>query len=299
MENKIRIITHSGNFHTDEVFACAALSILLDDRGEAYEIIRTRDPEVIKTGDLVVDIGGEHDTSRGRFDHHQAGGAGARENGIEYSSLGLVWDYFGEELCGSKRVADAIDRRLVQPIDAADNGTAVYEQVFEGVHPYLIHDIIVAYRPSWKEGERHDVQFREMMEIARHILKREMLVETDKQEGEELVRHAYEQAEDKRVIILDGHYPWEDVLNDYAEPLYVVKPDHQNGGNWKVKAVRDDMHSFVSRKSLPEHWAGKRNGALEEATGIADAVFCHNDLFIAVAKTKEGALEMARIAVDA
>ena len=32
--------------------------------------------------------------------------------------------------------------------------------------------------------------------------------------------------------------------------------------------------------------------------GVADATFCHNGRFIAAAKTREAALEMARIAVE-
>ena len=67
---KKKVITHSGNFHTDEVFACAVLSLLYDG---AIEIVRTRDPEVWVTGDYVVDVGNEYDPARGRFDHHQEG----------------------------------------------------------------------------------------------------------------------------------------------------------------------------------------------------------------------------------
>src|SRR3990167_8310800 len=82
------VVTHSGNFHTDEVFACAVLSLLNDGN---IEVIRSRDSEVWATGDYVVDVGGEYNSERGRFDHHQEGGAGVRPNGIPYSSFGLVW----------------------------------------------------------------------------------------------------------------------------------------------------------------------------------------------------------------
>ena len=39
-----KIVTHSGNFHTDEVFACATLSIL--NKGN-IEIARSRDGELL------------------------------------------------------------------------------------------------------------------------------------------------------------------------------------------------------------------------------------------------------------
>jgi len=43
-----KLITHNGSFHTDDVFACAALSLMLEKNNEKFEIIRTRDPEIIR-----------------------------------------------------------------------------------------------------------------------------------------------------------------------------------------------------------------------------------------------------------
>ena len=87
-------------------------------------------------------------------------------------------------------------------------------------------------------------------------------------------------------------------MSHYPEPLYVVSPDSQGNNYWKIKAVREDPDaSFKNRKDLPESWAGKRDKELAEVTGVSDAIFCHNKLFIAVAGSKEGALKLARIAV--
>ncbi len=58
-------------------------------------MIRTRDLEVINKADIVIDVGGEYNADTGRFDHHQRGGAGERENGIPYSSFGLIWQKYG------------------------------------------------------------------------------------------------------------------------------------------------------------------------------------------------------------
>ena len=35
------------------------------------EIVRTRDPEKLAACDIVVDVGGEYDPQRHRYDHHQ------------------------------------------------------------------------------------------------------------------------------------------------------------------------------------------------------------------------------------
>lgn len=35
------------------------------------EVVRTRDPERLAECDVVVDVGGEYDPERHRYDHHQ------------------------------------------------------------------------------------------------------------------------------------------------------------------------------------------------------------------------------------
>jgi uncharacterized UPF0160 family protein len=295
MEKKIRIITHNGKFHVDDLLAVACLQILHGP--EHTEVVRSRDPEVWKTGDYVLDVGNVYDHEQKYYDHHQHGGAGTRENGVPYSSLGLIWKHYGKEISGSEEVAARIDKEVVTSVDLADNGIDVYHTTHEGVHPYLIHRILVVFRPTWKEGDVHDERFMELLPIARRAIEREITSARDTIEGERFVEEAYENAEDKRLIIFDGPYPWYHVLGRKPEPLYVVKPKSQ-GTNWEVECVRNEVHSFQNRKSLPEFWRGYRDEELVRRTGIADAVFCHNAGFIAVAVSKEGAIALARLALQ-
>ena len=295
MEKPIRIITHNGTFHIDELMAVASLEIFFD--GKPYEVIRTRDPEVMKTGDYIVDVGGVYDPSIHRYDHHQKGGAGERD-GVPYSSFGLVWKHFGEAICGSKEVAAGIERRLVYPVDLADNGIETYTPVRSDVHPYLLHSVVVAFRPTWKEGEIQDVRFMQLVPFMRQLLEREIIVERDKREGAVIARSAYMNTLDKRIVLLEGQYPWQEEIIQYPEPLYVVKPKHQ-GLNWEIECVRNDVRTFANRKSLPESWRGKFDQDLAQVTGVPDAVFCHNTGFVAVAKSREGALKLAELAVNA
>lgn len=295
IENSKKIVTHSGNFHADEVFACAALARLF--RGKV-EIVRGRDPKLREQGDIVVDVGGEYSEDKNRFDHHQEGGAGVRENGIPYASFGLVWKRYGEALAGSPHAAHAIDERLVQPIDAGDNGVETYTKHGE-VSPYLVSDAIASFRGVWDETRTADEGFSEALAVAGKILGREIVFARAEEEGTARVEEAYARAEDKRIIILDDHYPWYRALSGHPEPLYVVKPDRDNGGKWKIEAVRDDTHSFKNRKDLPLAWAGKKDEELARISGVSDAIFCHNKRFVAVAGSKDGAIALARLAMDA
>lgn len=290
------IVTHDGGFHADDAFAVAALLLHL---GGSAEVVRTRDPHLVMKGDFVVDVGGEHDELKNRFDHHQPGGAGARENGIPYAAFGLVWKKFGAAISGSAEIAARVDEKLVQPIDAGDNGVSLGNYDGARAFPYLIQNAVFAFEPSWNEKSRSlDEGFNEARVFAQKILKREIIHARDAILGEERVRAAYDAAEDKRIIVLDAKYDWGTVLEAKPEPLFVITPDRGPSGNWRAHAVRAQSHSFVSRRPFPAAWAGKRDAELAALSGVPDAVFCHNKLFTVAAKSKEGALALVRKAIQ-
>lgn len=291
---KVRIITHNGKFHVDDLMAVATLQLL--HGVEHTEVVRSRDPAVWEGGDYVVDVGGVYDPETDRFDHHQKGGAGARPSGESYSSLGLVWKKYGEKVCGTRAVAERLDREMVIPIDLADNGIDVYTPTRPDVHPYLVHRFLSVMRPTWKEDAVFDERFAETLVWARRLIEREIVTARDTEEGEAFVEKAYESAPDKRVIVLDGQYPWQGVLAKTPDAVFIVKERSMKNG-WEVECVRDDIHSFRNRRSLPAAWRGLRDEELAAATGVSDAVFCHNAGFIAVAKSKEGALRLAEAAL--
>lgn len=297
MKNKLKLVTHDGSFHADDVFACATLSILLERKGESFEVARTRDPEIIETGDYVFDVGGIYDKQLNRFDHHQRGGAGKRENGIEYAGCGLVWKKFGTELCGSQKVADLIDERLFAPIDAGDNGISIMEKKFD-TSPYLIQDIFSAISPTWKEKNSNidiDKVFSKCVIMAKEILSREIVHAKDADLAFQLVTSIYNNTEDKRILVLDKDYP-EEVFQNFPETLFVVYP--RTDEKWGARAVKDDSGSFKNKKDFPKSWAGLRDNEIAQVSGVENAVFCHRALFLAVAKSKEGAVKLAQIAVE-
>jgi uncharacterized UPF0160 family protein len=296
---KLKLITHDGSFHTDDIFSAAALSIYLEQKGEAFEIIRTRDPEVVGSGDYVFDVGGVYDEGKNRFDHHQIGGAGKRpgEGEVEYASFGLVWRKFGVEICGDERAAQILDQKLVLPIDAWDNGYDLVTNKYSGVSPYFLQHIFGSMEPTWAEGDKDmDSVFPKCVALAREILTREIINARDALLAEENVVRAYKNAKDKRIIILGKNYPYEYVLKNFPEPLFVVYPRSTNN-YWGVKAIRQDPKTFNSRRDLPASWAGLRAEELAKVSGVSDAVFCHKGLFMAVAKTKEGAIKLAELAL--
>lgn len=310
------VIVHSGNFHADDVFAVATVSLFLNKK---IKIIRTRDFEIIKKGDYVIDVGGKYDEAENLFDHHQTKtlinadienadkrglkiwveGAGKRLNGVPYASFGLVWKKFGEKICGSKSTAEKIDEELVQAIDAIDNGVGEIKPIFENVYTTNISDLVRIMNPSWKEGGRKtDEYFLEAVLFAEKIILREIKCFSDLEEGSKKALEVYEKSKDKKIIIFDEVLPWREVLNKFKEPVFVVEPEEEGRETgWKVKTVKDNLGGFVNRKDLPEEWAGKTGKELAEISGVPDAVFCHNKRFIAGASSKAGAIALAQKAL--
>jgi len=291
------IVTHDGKFHADDVFAVATLLLVFP----GATVTRTRDEGLIKGADAAVDVGGIYDEETNRFDHHQKEGAGVRENGIPFAAFGLVWKRFGEALSKDRKVAYHVEETLVSPIDANDNGVDLETPgpvgIGAGVFTYTIVDAIRAFDPTWlEEDHASDAAFAEATLFAKRIIEREIKRGEGKKKGEEKVIELYEHAKDKRLIVLPHAYSWKDTLCKFPLPLFVVHPQN---GTWRVCAVRDNPHVFVNRKDLPAEWAGLRDRELSRLTGVEGSVFCHRNRFMAVAESKEGAIALANLALEA
>lgn len=68
--------------------------------------------------------------------------------------------------------------------------------------------------------------------------------------------------------------------------------------SYRVQCMPVALGSFVCRIFLPEAWGGLRNDALVEVCEIEGAMFVHSVRFIGGHKTKNGALAMARKALE-
>ncbi|CAA6828074.1 MAG: MYG1 protein [uncultured Thiotrichaceae bacterium] len=286
---ELTIATHNGNFHADDVFSIAALKSIFP----SFKLIRTRDLALIAKADIVIDVGGEYNADAGRFDHHQRGGAGARENGIPYSSFGLVWQKYGLEICeGNQDVANAVDKGLVSKIDAIDCGHV--EGIYDGIS---LSQTISMFNPTWQEESHFDSCFDEAVEFAVILLARFIASANGGISAKSIVAEAIDNAEDPRVIVLEKYTPWKRTVHALSEEaLYMVYPSQT--GQWRIQTVPVELGSFEDRKSLPKPWAGLSDKELQEATGIDDAMFCHNGLFIAGAESFESTMKMASIALQ-
>lgn len=129
--------THNGHFHADEALAVYMLKLL--PQYSSASVVRTRDQTVLDACHTVVDVGGEYDESKNRFDHHQRTfNTAFPEHKTKLSSAGLVYMHFGKAII-AQHVSLAIDHPdvallytklyddFVEAVDANDNGVSKYD----------------------------------------------------------------------------------------------------------------------------------------------------------------------------
>lgn len=301
------LVTHSGKFHCDEVFAYVVLRLALGlgEAGADHRLVRTRDAAVIAAADVVWDVGSVHDPAAGRFDHHQRG-APQRADGTPFSAAGLVWQVHGESamrallppeqrsLAGD--IAGEIDRSVVRRIDENDNGVAASRDDTLGLSS-LVGDC----NPGWdavQSDAATDAAFAVAVALVDGVLRRRAASLRARLAAEAGIVAAHRASADPRILELDRGMPWKGAVFAHALPVvYAVYP--VSNGNWMVDCMPPEPGSFAQRLPLPEAWAGLQEAALAEASGVADAVFVHVRRFVGGARTREGALEMARRAVAA
>lgn len=289
--------THSGTFHADDILAAAALRLAMP----SVTILRTRVQEQLNAADILFDVGRIYDPAKCRFDHHQIEYKEARENGVPYSSFGLVWRELGEVLSGSIEAANRIDRSLVQGVDAVDCGVTLSKEILP-VKLMSISALLGSFNPGWHDvttDEAADLAFEQAVTVAKIVIQNSIR-EAKGFEKAKAVVEAGTLLENGRLLMLDHGVPWKETVLEsakYTQLLYVVYPDAK--AKWHISCVPDKSGSFANRKSLPASWAGLDGEELDKVTGIKGCVFCHRARFVGGHTTKEGVLEMARQALSA
>ena len=302
------IVTHASNFHPDDLFGTAALIMLLKNIApkEKVKIIRSIDPNVWARGDFVLDVGSVYAPTKNRFDHHQYGGAGARENGIPYAAFGLVWKKYGKKICGSQKIADYVEKKLVIPFDMDDNGIISYTPTHKDIEPPCITGYIYLERNTEKDSiagtiDRKlglndlDKKFMSLLPFAERVITTYIKKGVYKMNADKVGLKLYKSAKDKRIIIMNSYVGFN--FFEFPEPLVTVYPEMRGGWSAKVVRASGGVDSSSNRMLFPKSWAGKEGKDLIKISGVVDAKFCHNGRFLVSAGSKDGVLELVKKAL--
>ncbi|SDE83601.1 MYG1 family protein [Limimaricola pyoseonensis] len=297
------LVTHSGGFHADELLSSVVLTRLYPEA----EIVRSRDKAWITPGEgrIIYDVGGQFDAGARIFDHHQKPNP-LREDGQPYSSFGLVWAAYGRDYLRAlgvpggdvEAVHAGFDRGFVLPVDLMDNGAVdagAAGPLFSGLTlPVLLESLKPVFDD--RAAGADDRAFAEAVPIARAFVEARIRRAAAKLRAEGIVREAIAAAGAGRVLELPMGMPFRAGIEAAGadQLLFVV---HPRGDDWALTTIRTGEDTFETRADLPAAWAGLTDAALEAASGVTGAKFCHNGRFIAVADSREAILAMAELAV--
>lgn len=296
------LITHSGGFHADELLSSAVLTRLFPQA----ELLRSRDKQwVTPAADKIIyDVGGAYDGNAQIFDHHQRPGP-LRKDGQPFSSFGLIWAHFGRAYLAAMEVPiddvetihSKFDTKFVLPIDLLDNG-AMEPSVAGPLSILTLPALLGSLKPVFDDisPTADDDAFFTALPIARSFVEAQVRNLAAKVRAQGIVVEAIASAGTSPILELPMGMPYLSVLKQ-TEADHILFVIHPRGGDWTLNGIKLSNDTFDQRADLPAAWAGLTDTALEEASGIKGAKFCHNARFIAVATTREAVLKMAGIAV--
>ena len=341
LKTDVTVGTHNGHFHADEALAVYMLRQHVPQYIGA-RLVRSRDPAVLNECSIVVDVGGEYDPARNRFDHHQRSFATTfpgRQTRL--SSAGLVYLHFGRGIIARKLgqpeesepvglVWNKLYESFIEALDAHDNGINVYDperlksaglekRFSDG--SFTLGALVGRLNPNWNDPIPEDPVEAQAQEDSRFEQASQRIGEEFDRSLEyytlswlparDLVADAfkarYEWDSEGRIMVFKGQSPpWKDHLYaleeqdpDANQVYYVLYPEKPvEGSKWRVQCVPVTKDSFESRKPLPEHWRGFRDEELDRTSGVSGCVFVHASGFIGGNKTFEGALAMAKRALE-
>lgn len=275
--NEANAITHGGKFHIDEVFATVLLTKIFDN------IKLSRVSEInnqFNYKDKII-----YDIGKGEFDHHQSD-AEIREDGIKYSSFGLLWRKFGRHYLkkiGCKDIAFAwkqLDASLVKTIDKIDN----FQIEKDYLKNYMIANIIENFNPNWNSETDSNIKFKEAVEFAAIIFDNEIDSILSRIDAKEYLKSI--NIESNRYIVLEKIVPYSDFIaeNDTKEKIeFVIYPSKRNGY---------EIRTIFNRNSFPKEWSSLSEEEFYKKYNIEGMLYCHNNGKLCIARDVKSAINI-------
>lgn len=141
----MRIVTHNGKFHADDVASVALLTSYYTFNDIEPTLLRTRNPDLFQENDILVDVGLNYNHEKLQYDYHQTDFNESWESNndkIPLSSVGLIWRHYGNFIIEMylshnpedydnvfnyseetiQDIKNIIYYEIIQEIDANDNG---------------------------------------------------------------------------------------------------------------------------------------------------------------------------------
>lgn len=221
----------------------------------------------------------------GEFDHHQKNKNGQRENGIYYSSIGLLWKKFGRKYLEKLNVENKdntfeyIDKELIQYIDATDNIQMEY------LESKISPDFVKLCNPEWNEKISEDEAFAKALKLADgfwEVYIKNAIAEVN---ATEIIRKKIEECKEC-FLILDKEMPYRRAMKLYNDDKikYIIFKSRREG--YEVRAVTEKYKfkdCIVKAENIEK---------CIELTGIDDLIYVDNHAKLCCTKRLNSAIKL-------
>jgi uncharacterized UPF0160 family protein len=292
-----KVVTHSQQFHIDELIAIALLETYVF-KDTKYELVRTRDEKILQEARndkncFLVDVGGDYNPELLNFDHHQNDSALCWKDGLPFSSCGIVWKWLREtkklHQHMNDETMDIIERDLIRRIDKHDNGVEKMSELI----------FLVMYNRKPDDPKAQDAQFKRALRAAKDYYINFFTYVRGNIKAEKEIQKAIKNSEPYvDIVVCESNI--KDATKRVAQltnKKMVIYP-HSNG-TWAIKTVPTDISNDFSQKCpAPKEWRGLKEKELEDVSGIKGLYFCHKGGFLTFFKGSiEDAIKVARVII--
>ncbi|KAI5159719.1 hypothetical protein NEAUS03_0529 [Nematocida ausubeli] len=317
------IVTHDGAFHLDDVLACFILRVIYPNA----KITRTRDPEKIKTGHIVVDVGGEFNEKTLRYDHHQRGFKETynQSNNIILSSAGLVYKYHGLEFIKKLGLELPIDfdyPMLMEilydtyfvSVDANDNGIDIADEVRynERSLDNVIRSFVPCDIPEGTSFERASIMRYQAFESAMEYIGQDLLRHCKNMifqiiKNSRATQECFNSMKDPsaRYLVMEGgKFPVREILYYYNGLLQrnvsivIYQVSGRYSHTYKIICLPKKGVKYTPEIPLCEEWRGIRDQELQKYPNMMGAMFVHGTGFCGEASDLETAIYMVERSIE-
>lgn len=259
----LKVITHNGTWHADEILAIALLSIV---HNTIPTVVRTRDQSIIDKGLIdttvyVLDVGAKYQPLSANFDHHQRDFDLVNSFGNRYSTFGLVLEHLSKEF--SPYVLTQL-QEFANKVDCQDNGIQTYPELYWIAEMNALED------------------FDLVLSMAISLLKAKIANITKREILENNIKKAIESSKNGIVFSTESLIVNE-TLNSNPDLKLIVSPS--SSGGYSIQSLNLGVErDFSIRCPTPESWRGLRDKELKDVSGFEGMVFSHATGFLTVAE---------------
>lgn len=271
----MKVVTHNGIFHADEVFAIATLEIFMKQQAE---VIRTRDNAIIAESQnnsdiFVLDLGLKFEPDSRNFDHHQDGS-------MQATNL-LILNYLRVEGLVEEQLAQEL-YPLFEGISNFDTNAQNILQAWDGFNSQaqyrMLSQVISGFNRNPFSAEQ-DIQFRKAVDFACEVLKNEIHLANERIKAQAIWEER-EELNNGRVLVFGQFCPiWKEKAKDSSVEFAVLPTSPTQ---WSILSIDSAKFPLPIEQDL--------KAMMSDSTQL---VFAHAGRFTAGFKNSKAAIEVA------